>query len=279
MGAYTTEMFAHSKAIQGSKMTNRRLVIFALCLGVASIVLGSLISWHGDPAVSARTPNMDSRAEQRSMPGVHLDEAEPSGEEKAPNIQHRELVAAPRADNFNQDGIDWQTVGELDPIPRAMPARESDDAYGAGFAREWVERSLGTRTTAYLAYGGWPMFDPKPPILQIVSEPKKHDDSWAYGVEYELRQLIAARPELIGKPVVSRVFCNAHGCLIYTEYLPEQPFKLAAVLKAIDDSPWSNLYGIHGENMFLLSGTQRADSSPWILSVVNRHLRSKAVQD
>lgn len=53
---------------------------------------------------------------------------------------------------------------------------------------------------------------------QIVSEPKRSEDSWAYGVEYELRWLLAERvaadPKLRDRAIQSQVICNTHGCLL-----------------------------------------------------------------
>jgi hypothetical protein len=113
--------------------------------------------------------------------------------------------------------IDWSTVRLRSPIPDSMPALESDDPFEAGFAREWIERSLGRasfgsfknegRSTEILA---------RPFALSVVSEKRMPDDSWAHGVDYELRRVVRSR---LAQDDVSamRVFCSAHGCLCYFE--------------------------------------------------------------
>jgi hypothetical protein len=99
--------------------------------------------------------------------------------------------------------IDWNSVKPGSPIPRSMPTAPSDDPVEAGFAAQWVERALP------------PPFSRQAFALAIIAKKRVAGDTWAYGVERQLRELI--NEQIADRAVVSRVFCNSVGCLCYLE--------------------------------------------------------------
>jgi hypothetical protein len=99
--------------------------------------------------------------------------------------------------------IDWNSVGYGSPIPHLMPATESDDPVEAGFAIQWIDRVLSRYPFSRLA-------------AEIVSIHRDPDDAWAISVEKEWRKNIREADESEA-PTISRVFCNAVGCLCYME--------------------------------------------------------------
>jgi hypothetical protein len=168
-------------------------------------------------------------------------------------------------------GIDWDAVKTGDPIPASMPTSSSDDPLEAGFARQWIEHSMPTADLPRCSSTGR---DSTPEAvclrslaLVIMSRHRSPDDQWAYAMESELRALIK---EKFGgrEPPISRVFCNAVGCLCYVQRGADgQPLAQMAIvhellgttgqelgLKASDLNATAQLY--HGEN--------------WELTVVKR---------
>jgi hypothetical protein len=175
------------------------------------------------------------------------------------------------AERVSDGRIDWSLVGDSSPIPRGMPANESDDPYGAGFARQWVERSLDKRTAFFGRKAGSSLFDPKPLLLDVVLEPKSPEDSWAYGVEYELRRIVEQQSYQSPEPAVTRTFCNRHGCLIYLEFEGDQMAKISSVPNAILKSSWRKDFGIEPRNVFVLLGRQDQPRIKWQLFLIHRH--------
>jgi hypothetical protein len=105
--------------------------------------------------------------------------------------------------------IDWNSVKAASPIPALMPTIDSDDPLEAGFAPQWIKRSLGPMEAAK-------KISAARTALTIISKKRMADDTWANGVDYELRKLI--RTKIASEqPTVSRVFCSASGCLCYWE--------------------------------------------------------------
>ena len=167
--------------------------------------------------------------------------------------------------------VNWSLVREHYPIPREMPAGQSDDPHEAGFAREWLERSLGSRTAFLQRFDGTPFMDPKPLILDIMSEPKNPEDSWSYGVEYELRRVVEQQSRQRPEPAVTRVFCNLHGCLVYLEFEGEKMSSISSIPNAILKSSWRKEFGIEGRNVFLVIGRQEEPRIRWQLFLIHRH--------
>lgn len=167
--------------------------------------------------------------------------------------------------------IDWNLVGESSPIPRGMPANESDDPYSAGFAREWVGQSLKSRTAFFGREAGSSLLDPKPLLLDVISERKNPEDSWPYGVEYELRRIVERQSLVSPAPAVTRFFCNHHGCLVYLEFEGDKMADLSSVPSAILNSSWRKDFGIEDRNVFKLIGRQDEPRIKWQLFLIHRH--------
>jgi hypothetical protein len=152
-----------------------------------------------------------------------------------------------------------------------MPANESDDPYGAGFAREWVEQSLKQRTAFFSREAGSPLLDPKPLLLDVISEPKHPEDSWPFGVEYELRRIVKQQSKERPEPTVTRTFCSHQGCLIYLEFEGDKMSELSSIPKAILKSSWRKDFGIEPRNVFVLIGRQDQPRIRWQLFLVHRN--------
>jgi len=108
------------------------------------------------------------------------------------------------------NAIDWETVKPFSPIPDAMPADSSDDPFQAGFAVEWVERSLGSQEDSGSIPPGLKL------TLAIASQRRTPDDRWASEMEQNLRDIIRTKFQSQKTPI-ARVFCNALGCLCYLQ--------------------------------------------------------------
>lgn len=126
--------------------------------------------------------------------------------------------------------IDWDAVTTDSPIPPQMPAASSDDPLEAGFAPEWAERAFkldkgGLAPSMVTCRGvetpchGHVTLNVRalPLLLAIMSQKRVPADRWAYAVESELRELIRTKVDAVKPTTVSRVFCNAVGCLSYLE--------------------------------------------------------------
>lgn len=165
--------------------------------------------------------------------------------------------------------IDWESMRRFSPIPRAMPAGESDDPLEAGFAPQWIERALvGWIVESRLSDGRKSRVLAAPMALQIASEKKNPDDTWAYGVEYELRRVI--QDELGGNfPITPRVFCNAHGCLCYFEGMTERR-PLGRVTRALTSEPWAKDFGIDPLSIYWMNGGSGPKELHWQLVIVAR---------
>lgn len=197
----------------------------------------------------------DAPAELRA-PGESLMqreiEAQSRQEGKDSGAMARDSAELPRA---RSETIDWTSVHEFFPIPREMPAGDTETALGAGFAPEWVEHSIGKRLPVRGQYSQSPgrtLLDPRPMMLDIMSQPKDPDDNWAYGLEEELRELV--KKEYSGKrpPAVTRTFCNRLGCLLYLEFDGKPSTTMSFIPHRILKAPWREQFGITGDNLFLL---------------------------
>jgi hypothetical protein len=216
---------------------------------------------------------------ERALSEPTLDDEIPSGEPESaatnarrkPSTVEDDSRGNPAAAEIRAGPIDWEVVGESSPIPRAMPANESDHPYDAGFAREWVERSLKERTAFFSRQAGSSLFDPKPLLLDVVSEPKNPEDSWPYGVEYELRRIVEQQSQKGAKPAVTRIFCNRHGCLIYLEFEGDKMSNISSIPNAILKSSWRKDFGIEQRNVFVLLGRQNEPRIKWQLFLIHRH--------
>jgi hypothetical protein len=217
----------------------------------------------------------DERSLSEFTPGVEVPTAVP---ESAATTARRNSSTveddgrgSPAAVETRVEPIDWKLVGESSPIPRGMPANESDDPYSAGFAREWVEQSLKSRTAFFGREAGSPLLDPKPLLLDVVSEPKNPEDSWPYGVEYELRRIVEQQSQAGSEPAVTRTFCNRHGCLIYLEFEGDKMSDISSIPNAILKSSWRKGFGIEPRNVFVLLGRQDEPRIKWQLFLIHRH--------
>jgi hypothetical protein len=221
---------------------------------------------HSSPRSEPQPSEIGSTVEEP----VAASSATIAGRNPSPNEDNRPGSAAAAA--IGAGSIDWTLVGDSSPIPRAMPANESDDPYRAGFARQWVEQSLKNRTAFFGREAGSPLLDPKPFLLEVVSEPKNPDDSWPYGVEYELRRIVEQQSHESPAPEVTRIFCNSHGCLVYLEFEGDKMANISAIPSAILKSSWRKDFGIEKSNVFVLLGRQEEPKIKWQLFLVHRHL-------
>jgi hypothetical protein len=105
-------------------------------------------------------------------------------------------------------------------------------------------------------------------VLPIVNENKRSEDTWAHGVEYELRSRLQDRLGESGSAPL-RVFCNAYGCLGYFEGITErQPLVVAA---RIMDEPWARDFGITPLSLFMTNGGGAGPPEQrWQLMIVTR---------
>lgn len=142
-----------------------------------------------------------------------------------------------------------------------MPAQESDHPEDAGFAPQWAERALAGNPAATFIYRGQSLqADALRLALPIVSESKRPNDTWAYGVEYELRTRLQ---KALGQasPAPLRVFCNAHGCLCYFEGITaSDPLHVAA---SIMHEPWARDFGIEPLSQFVTNGGGTGPREYW----------------
>jgi hypothetical protein len=170
--------------------------------------------------------------------------------------------------------IDWAAVGPGSPIPASMPTASSDDPLEAGFAPEWARRALKGQEALAAA----PLLRPQgvrapaeSMALAIISRRRTADDQWAHEVERRLREVIRSEVDVQG-PTVSRVFCNAVGCLCYTERDDAEASGAAfgAVLDPLTSGTgWGKELGIDPSRIYVLpAGT--ASGRAWQLVFVMR---------
>jgi hypothetical protein len=160
-------------------------------------------------------------------------------------------------------GIDWARMPHGSPIPRQMPVGQSDDPTEAGFALQWI-------TNVAIQNGATNAVGYERTAIAIASEKKQPDDNWAIEVEQQIRRGIMQLSET-EKPTLSRVFCNAQGCLIYYERhgnwttLPDQ-----LLYKSIGSG--GNWAKTHGFGAIEADGCEGSttDGLFWALTVIKR---------
>lgn len=241
--------------------------LIAIVLTVVALLLALREYSRTDPAEQVFGEVPSSKPKVTTIAEVNARQAD-----SAQAGQSREASSANYTTVSHPDDlfINWSSVEISDPIPREMPSKESDNPYDAGFARDWVDRSLGTRTAFSNSYGGSPLVDPKPFIVEIISEPKDPDDNWSYGVEFELRHILERAFISIPRPAVTRVFCNRHGCLVYLEFDGARASKVGAIPHAILGAPSIRAFGIKREDLFDLVGSKKEPRIDWQLIVIRR---------
>jgi hypothetical protein len=152
--------------------------------------------------------------------------------------------------------IDWNSVTVLSAIPESMPAQSSDDPVEAGFAREWIERSV------------LPAVDDtsKSLVMKIATLRRNPNDKWAISTESALRQLIGSTVPHAKHP---RVFCNAVGCLVYVER-DLRRIPLSAIVATEHSGPRGRELGIKKEDLGHLIHAVWGPGIPWELTVIRR---------
>lgn len=164
--------------------------------------------------------------------------------------------------------INWNTVEHGSPIPHQMPVADADTAIAAGFAPQWVERSITQ----------WPpsVQDPNLPantVLRIAKGDRRPDDQWAHEVANRLRATLRAN----GNADVlryARVFCGSEGCLCYFETpdLPSlEPYDRARsdlLHGLLDNDGWGRTFDIKPTNV-----NEVGETGVWELIYI---LRSKS---
>jgi hypothetical protein len=110
--------------------------------------------------------------------------------------------------------------------------------------------------------------------LAIMSRRRAPGDQWAYDLERRLREVIHSEVDSEG-PTVSRVFCNALGCLCYTERhgADADPAGFGAVSKALAGAGWARESGIDPDAVYAVAAAAPADSperAVWQLVFVTR---------
>jgi hypothetical protein len=166
-------------------------------------------------------------------------------------------TAAPLTGAEAEHSIDWNRVGKGDAIPASMPTSRSADALDAGFAPEWVERSVRPFPGGEVA---------APLILAIMSERRVPDDAWADEVEHYLREFIRTQVA-VQAPTIFRVFCNSVGCLCYLERA-RSPLTHLMIYKALRSQAASG-FGTKEMSMTILDQPPRPSTS-WELTIVTR---------
>jgi hypothetical protein len=157
---------------------------------------------------------------------------------------HTRALQAERA-ALVDNSIDWQTVEHGSPIPHQMPVADADTALAAGFAPQWIQRSVTQ----------WPpsVADPDLPaktVQRIASGDRRQDDQWAHEVANRLRDSLRTD----GNADVlryARVFCGSQGCLVYYETpldsssLETYDHARSVLLHGmLDDNGWGRTFGI-----------------------------------
>jgi hypothetical protein len=159
------------------------------------------------------------------------------------------------------NAIDWETVKPFSPIPGAMPADSSDDPLQAGFAVEWIERSLGSQKDSGSIPPGLKL------TLAIASQRRTPDDRWAYEMEQKLRDIIRTKFQSRRTPI-ARVFCNAVGCLCYLQGEDVAQFDISEELIG----QTGHQFGIHRSDLNTVGiiRTPGPQDKKWWLTIVKR---------
>jgi hypothetical protein len=165
--------------------------------------------------------------------------------------------AAPLSGAEAERSIAWSTVGKGDPIPALMPTATSANALEAGFSPEWVERSVRPFADGEESARS---------MLSIMSEQRASDDAWAQSVEHYLREFIQSQID-VQAPTVSRVFCNAVGCLCYLERTDSALTHL--MIYGALTSPAANEFGTKQMKITTLRHGSRFRTS-WELTILMR---------
>jgi hypothetical protein len=233
-------------------------------------------SWQEPSAPAANAADTDASSLNVQQRSLHARSAAASQPATAPYAQTSrvERLAAVATAKGSAHNIDWAAVGPGDPIPASMPIASSDDPLEAGFSPEWARRALKGRD-ALAASPPLQRQGVRAPAdamaLAIVSRRRAAEDQWAHQVERRLREVIRGEVEVQG-PTVARVFCNAVGCLCYTERgEPEASGAAsAAVLDALTSGTgWAKELGIDPAMVYVLpAGT--APGPVWQLVFVMR---------
>jgi hypothetical protein len=150
--------------------------------------------------------------------------------------------------------VDWTSVKAHSPIPNTLPTGPSDDPLEAGFAAEWIKRSLdypGNASQRQLALG-------------IVSRHRTANDRWAIGMEEQLREIISTTVQNVA---VSRVFCNGIGCLCYVQLDGNRGIPLEVIPELL--GPKGRKFGIQRSDLEAVVIGDYPDT-PWQLTIVKR---------
>lgn len=171
-------------------------------------------------------------------------------------MQTSEVVSASTSAAEIARKIDWDSVKSRYPIPESMPSSASDDPLEAGFAPQWATRALKDQgaiaASMPLQRKGVTVFA-EPMALAIMSKKRAPGDLWAEGLERKLREIIHTQVDA-GGPTVSRVFCNAVGCLCYMERdgADASAAKFGAITEPLTSaSGWAKEFGIKPEAVYL----------------------------
>jgi hypothetical protein len=196
-----------------------------------------------------------------SLPAEHGDAPREKQVSGAAPLQPNRSSPAPVSGRLIVQQVDWTRLKRGSPIPREMPAQESDHPEDAGFARQWADRALaGSPAVTFIHKGESLQAGALQLALPIVGESKRPDDTWAYGVEHELRTRLTKALGDTG-PAPLRIFCNAHGCLCYFEGITTRhPLQLAA---SIMDEPWARDFGIEPLSQFVTNGGGTGPRENW----------------
>ena len=158
-------------------------------------------------------------------------------------------AAAPASQTATASGpIDWQKVEHGSPIPHQMPVGDGDKAIDAGFAPQWIERSITQ----------WPpsFQDPDLPskqVLKIAKGNRRANDKWAHDMDAHLRATLRINGDA-NVLRYARVFCGSEGCLCYYETTPDS-FPLYGKVRSdllhglLDDSGWGHGLGVDPANV------------------------------
>jgi hypothetical protein len=203
-----------------------------------------------------------------SIQGSHASERDEQGVEEARSSTAR-LSGAETARR-----IDWSSLSAIAPIPSEMPTSQSDDPVEAGFAPQWVDRVVVSNPNDNppgLIGAAW-NDDTVSLVQRIVSMNRSIDDTWAYEAEYTLRQIILTKIDVDPKKrTVSRVFCNAAGCLCYVEQRIVHNPETEGLHQAVTGAPGRKL-GINKADVMSarVPGIERPDHRAWELMVIRR---------